>query len=482
MIEIGHIWLGLNLQRTREATEAIYLLMRHAFDDLGYRRFEWKCNAANAASRRAAERFGFTFEGIFRQHQIVKGRNRDTAWYAILDHEWPAIRAGFERWLDHANFDGAGRQRRRLGELAGEHLVTRIPHFRSWGVGCERCLLSQIAVGSRSTARRELAPAARSSRVSLAIDGAIIAVGVATLAGVLLFDLSFGQKQGLLTVSSLTLLLLVVLRMYGLVQGVRRGRERADSFAAVGAALATATNRREIYAAALGAATRLTRVGHEITLYELSDEALSPVAATGTRSREARYLAGIDEATLARLRAAEGVETDSALLLPLAARGVLLGLFEISGPALERHDRSLLVALAHQLSLALESAALTEDLHRSASEARLGSLVRHSSELVAGGLRRHHDQLREPRRRARARTLRRRRSRACRLSELMMPGERHAARARDGRGAAARRRPLPADLVAALPPGRERRPRRGADHRSDGRRERPRATSSTSAT
>jgi diguanylate cyclase (GGDEF)-like protein/PAS domain S-box-containing protein len=220
------------------------------------------------------------------------------------------------------------------------------------------------------------------SRVSLAIDGAIIAVGVATLAGLLLFDMSIGRRQGLLTVSSLTVLLLVVLRMYGLVQGVRRGRERADSFAAVGAALATATNRREIYAAALGAATRLTRVGHEITLYELSDEALSPVAATGTRSREARYLAGIDEATLARLRAAEGVETDSALLLPLAARGVLLGLFEISGPALERHDRSLLVALAHQLSLALESAALTEDLHRSASEARLGSLVRHSSELV----------------------------------------------------------------------------------------------------
>jgi RimJ/RimL family protein N-acetyltransferase len=117
VIEIGHIWFGLALQRTRPATEAIYLLARHAFDDLGYRRFEWKCNAANAASRRAAERFGFTFEGIFRQHQIVKGRNRDTAWYAILDHEWPAIRSGFERWLDDANFDDAGRQRRRLGEL-----------------------------------------------------------------------------------------------------------------------------------------------------------------------------------------------------------------------------------------------------------------------------------------------------------------------------------------------------------------------------
>jgi RimJ/RimL family protein N-acetyltransferase len=117
VIEIGHIWLGLGLQRTRGATEAIYLLARHAFDDLGYRRFEWKCNAANAASRRAAERFGFTFEGIFRQHQIVKGRNRDTAWYAMLDHEWPAIRAAFEAWLDDDNFDENGRQRQRLEEL-----------------------------------------------------------------------------------------------------------------------------------------------------------------------------------------------------------------------------------------------------------------------------------------------------------------------------------------------------------------------------
>jgi RimJ/RimL family protein N-acetyltransferase len=117
VIEIGHIWLGLGLQRTREATEAIFLLARHAFDDLGYRRLEWKCNAANAASRRAAERFGFTFEGIFRQHLIVKGRNRDTAWYAILDHEWPAIRASFEAWLDDGNFDEAGHQRRRLSEL-----------------------------------------------------------------------------------------------------------------------------------------------------------------------------------------------------------------------------------------------------------------------------------------------------------------------------------------------------------------------------
>jgi RimJ/RimL family protein N-acetyltransferase len=117
VIEIGHIWFGRMLQRTRAATEAIYLLARHVFDDLGYRRLEWKCNAANDASRRAAERFGFTFEGIFRQHQIVKGQNRDTAWYAMLDHEWPAIRAGFEAWLDGANFDADGRQRRRLAEI-----------------------------------------------------------------------------------------------------------------------------------------------------------------------------------------------------------------------------------------------------------------------------------------------------------------------------------------------------------------------------
>jgi RimJ/RimL family protein N-acetyltransferase len=120
VIEIGHIWFGLQLQRTTAATEAIYLLARHAFDDLGYRRLEWKCNALNAASRRAAERFGFTFEGVFRKHQVVKGRNRDTAWYAIIDDEWPAIRRGFESWLAPENMDGEGRQRRSLGELIGE--------------------------------------------------------------------------------------------------------------------------------------------------------------------------------------------------------------------------------------------------------------------------------------------------------------------------------------------------------------------------
>lgn len=120
VIEIGHIWFGVPLRRTTAATEAIYLLARHAFDDLGYRRLEWKCNALNAASRRAAARFGFTFEGVFRKHQVVKGRNRDTAWYAITDDEWPAIKRGFEEWLTPENMDGEGSQRRSLGELIGE--------------------------------------------------------------------------------------------------------------------------------------------------------------------------------------------------------------------------------------------------------------------------------------------------------------------------------------------------------------------------
>jgi RimJ/RimL family protein N-acetyltransferase len=120
VVEIGHIWFGAPLQRTIAATEAIYLLARHAFDDLGYRRLEWKCNALNAASRRAAERFGFKFEGVFRKHQIVKGRNRDTAWYAMTDDDWPAIRAGYESWLAPNNFDQDDVQKRRLRELIAE--------------------------------------------------------------------------------------------------------------------------------------------------------------------------------------------------------------------------------------------------------------------------------------------------------------------------------------------------------------------------
>lgn len=117
VIEIGHIWFGAGLRRTTAASEAIYLLLRHAFDDLGYRRVEWKCNALNAASRRAAERFGFLFEGVFRKAQVVKGRNRDTAWYAIANDEWPAIRNAFQVWLAPENFDGEGLQKQSLTTL-----------------------------------------------------------------------------------------------------------------------------------------------------------------------------------------------------------------------------------------------------------------------------------------------------------------------------------------------------------------------------
>jgi RimJ/RimL family protein N-acetyltransferase len=118
VIEVGNVMFSPALQRTRAATEAIYLMARHAFEDLGYRRYEWKCNALNQASRRAALRFGFTFEGIFRQHMVVKGRNRDTAWFSMLDAEWPARKRAFEAWLDPVNFDAAGRQRRSLSSLA----------------------------------------------------------------------------------------------------------------------------------------------------------------------------------------------------------------------------------------------------------------------------------------------------------------------------------------------------------------------------
>lgn len=114
VIEIGNIWLSPALQRTREGTEAIYLMIRHCFDDLGVRRLEWKCDALNAASRKSADRYGFTFEGIFRQHFIIKGRNRDTAWFSMLNTEWPEIRKGFESWLDEKNFDATGVEKAKL--------------------------------------------------------------------------------------------------------------------------------------------------------------------------------------------------------------------------------------------------------------------------------------------------------------------------------------------------------------------------------
>ncbi|MEO1240086.1 MAG: GNAT family protein [Pseudomonadota bacterium] len=115
-IELGHIALTPSMQRSRAATEAWALMMGWAFD-AGYRRFEWKCNAANAASRRAAERLGFTFEGVHRQAMIVKGMNRDTAWYSVLDSEWPSVRGGLSAWLDPENFTAEGRQKKRLSAL-----------------------------------------------------------------------------------------------------------------------------------------------------------------------------------------------------------------------------------------------------------------------------------------------------------------------------------------------------------------------------
>jgi len=115
-VEVGHLAYAPALQRTRAATEAMYLMMKRAFD-LGYRRYEWKCNALNAASRAAAQRLGFSFEGVFRQHLTVKGRNRDTAWYAVLDREWPALRQAFEQWLAPSNFETDGRQRLAMSDL-----------------------------------------------------------------------------------------------------------------------------------------------------------------------------------------------------------------------------------------------------------------------------------------------------------------------------------------------------------------------------
>ena len=117
VIEIGSILYTRPLQRTPGATEAMYLMARHVFETLGYRRYEWKCHALNEPSRRAAVRLGFAYEGLFRQHMIVKGRSRDTAWYSMLDTEWPRCRAAFDAWLDPSNFDDRGRQRRRLAEI-----------------------------------------------------------------------------------------------------------------------------------------------------------------------------------------------------------------------------------------------------------------------------------------------------------------------------------------------------------------------------
>ena len=117
VVEVGNILMSPGLQRTPAATEAMYLMASHIFDHLGYRRYEWKCNAENQPSRRAALRLGFNFEGIFRQHMVIKDCNRDTAWFSMLDCEWPARKRAFEAWLDGGNFDEAGQQKRRLAEI-----------------------------------------------------------------------------------------------------------------------------------------------------------------------------------------------------------------------------------------------------------------------------------------------------------------------------------------------------------------------------
>lgn len=131
VIEVGNILYTPKLQRSTGATEAMYLMARHAFETLGYRRYEWKCNALNAPSRRAALRYGFTYEGTFRQHMIVKGHSRDTAWFAMMAEDWPARKRAFERWLAPANFDETGRPKTSLAELnrptltAGSHTLRR---------------------------------------------------------------------------------------------------------------------------------------------------------------------------------------------------------------------------------------------------------------------------------------------------------------------------------------------------------------------
>ena len=118
VIEVGNVMFSPQLQRTPAATEAMYLMARYVFEELGYRRYEWKCNALNLPSRRAALRLGFTFEGVFRQHMVIKGKNRDTAWYSMLDSEWPERKRAFEAWLAPENFDAEGQQKRALGSFS----------------------------------------------------------------------------------------------------------------------------------------------------------------------------------------------------------------------------------------------------------------------------------------------------------------------------------------------------------------------------
>jgi RimJ/RimL family protein N-acetyltransferase len=121
VVEVGSIAYAPCLQRTVAATEAMFLMMRHAFEAFGYRRYEWKCDSLNEPSRKAAERFGFSYDGLFRQAIVYRGRNRDTAWYSILDSDWPTLKPAYEAWLAPDNFDAEGRQRRKLADLIAEH-------------------------------------------------------------------------------------------------------------------------------------------------------------------------------------------------------------------------------------------------------------------------------------------------------------------------------------------------------------------------
>jgi len=131
VIEVGHLQYSPRLMQTRAATEAMYLMMRRAFDELGYRRYEWKCDSLNSASRAAAERLGFRFEGIFRKAVVYKGRSRDTAWFSIVDIEWAGVKDALERWLDARNFDHEGHQRKRLAELLPHLGDEGRPHGRA---------------------------------------------------------------------------------------------------------------------------------------------------------------------------------------------------------------------------------------------------------------------------------------------------------------------------------------------------------------
>lgn len=136
VLEIGHVWFGTSLHRTTAGSEAIYLLARHVFEELGYRRLEWKCDALNAGSRRAAARFGFKFEGIFEKHQVVKGRNRDTAWYSITADRWQPVQAGFRAWLAATNFTSDGRQLSSLeDQIAAAHERSKSTPSRETALG-----------------------------------------------------------------------------------------------------------------------------------------------------------------------------------------------------------------------------------------------------------------------------------------------------------------------------------------------------------